>query len=94
MSLFGRVAARRDENEPEIVRLLELVGARVWRLTKPFDLLVGFRGRLWLLEVKTDKGGLTEEQQRDYDLCTADGLPIAIVRTAGEALRVIGAVRG
>ena len=92
MSLW-RQAARRDENESEIVRLLELVGARVWRLTKPFDLLVGFRGRLWLLEVKTEKGKLTREQMRDYDLATADGLPVAIVKTAGEALRVIGAVR-
>jgi CheY-like chemotaxis protein len=62
-------------------------------LAKPFDLLVGFRGRLWLLEVKTDKGKLTKEQLRDYDLCTADGLPVAIVKTAGEALRAIGAVR-
>jgi hypothetical protein len=43
MSLW-RKDAKRDENEPDIVRLLELVGARVWRLPKPFDLLVGFRG--------------------------------------------------
>lgn len=93
MSLW-RQAAKRDENEPEIVRLLELAGARVWRLAQPFDLLVGFRGRLWLLEVKTEKGRLTREQLRDYDLATADGLPVAIVKTAGEALRAIGAVRG
>ncbi len=92
MSLW-RKDAKRDQSEPEIVRLLELVGARVWRLNKPFDLLCGFRGRLYLLEVKSGKGKLTKEQLRDYDLCTADGLPVAIVKTAGDALRAIGAVR-
>ena len=46
-----RYAARRDANEGEIVRALEKVGCDVVRLDF-CDLLVGRRGRNYLLEVK------------------------------------------
>jgi len=51
MAKVRRYAARRDANEGEIVRALEKVGASVLRL-HDIDLLVGFRGRNYLLEVK------------------------------------------
>jgi hypothetical protein len=88
-----RKDARRDANEVEIVSALELVGARVWRLDKPFDLLAGWGGRLFLLEVKQAKGKLTTQQLRELDRCHADGLPVAVVRTVSDALQAIGAVR-
>lgn len=49
-----RRAAKRDESEPAIVAALEAVGATVQRLSAAGvpDLLVSFRGRLELLEVK------------------------------------------
>jgi hypothetical protein len=49
-----RYARRRDENEPEIVSALEAAGALVLRLNIDGgpDLLVGFRGRLYLIEIK------------------------------------------
>ena len=46
-----RYAARRDANEGEIVRALEKAGCDVVRLDF-CDLLVGRRGRNYLLEVK------------------------------------------
>jgi hypothetical protein len=88
-----RKDARRDANEVEIVSALELVGARVWRLNKPFDLIVGWGGRLFMLEVKTATGKLKAEQLRELDRCHADGLPVAVVRTVSDALQAIGAVR-
>jgi len=49
-----RHSARRDANEPEIVKALEAIGASVVRLDIKDgpDLLVGYRGRNILLEVK------------------------------------------
>lgn len=45
-------ARKRDANEPEIIAALEAAGATVFPLDKPLDLLVGFRGQTFLLEVK------------------------------------------
>ena len=53
-----RFAARRDENEREIVDALRGVGASVHRLDGPGlpDLLVGRAGETYLLEVKRPAG--------------------------------------
>lgn len=53
-------ARRRDDNELEIVSALRSVGAGVQRLDGKGlpDLLVGFRGKLMLLEVKRVDAGL------------------------------------
>ncbi len=54
------------------------------------DLLVGFRGETYLLEVKSPKGRLEDSQVTWH----ADwrGRPVAVVRTPTEALRAIGAL--
>lgn len=57
-----RLSKRRDDNEPAIVQALEAMGCSVSRIENfgvP-DLLVGYRGRTILLEVKnakSNKGG-------------------------------------
>ncbi len=53
MSLYRR-AARRDANEQEIIDALEAIGASVQTISERGvpDLLVGYRGRNWLIEVK------------------------------------------
>lgn len=88
MSLHRR-NPRRDANEPAIVEALEAVGAKVKRLSAAgvADLLVLFRGRLFLLEVKTAKGRATLAQ----DETSADGWPVVTVRTEIAALLAIGA---
>ena len=45
-------AARRDENEPEIVKAFRSLGASVWHKEGPLDLIVGWPNRTILVEVK------------------------------------------
>lgn len=103
---FAR-AKRRDTNEPEIVEALEGAGATVTRLDGDGvpDLLVGFRGRSFLIEVKLPlgprggksarreseggRGDLTKAQVTWWDAWT--GEPAVVVRSPAEALAVIGA---
>lgn len=58
--MIRRNARRRDDNEPPIVAALQAVGAGVQRLDGRGlpDLLVGYRGRLLLLEVKRVDAGI------------------------------------
>lgn len=63
-------ARRRDENEPDIVTAFEERGCSVTRLDGAGvpDLLVGRRGRTWLVEVKLPfgpKGGIP--RRRDHE---------------------------
>lgn len=80
--------ARRDVNEPEIVRALEAVGATVKRLHW-CDLLVGYRGRNYLIEVKTPDGRLTVEQKAIEQEWRGQ---YTIARTVNDALQTIGAI--
>lgn len=66
-----RRAAKRDESEPAIVKALEAVGASVQRLNAGGvpDLLVGWRGKMWLLEVKlplTARGAVQPGRHRGF----------------------------
>jgi hypothetical protein len=99
-------ARKRDANEPEIVEaLVKFLHASVTRLTgkgEP-DLLVGYLGRTWLLEVKAPlgaKGGLPAyrdgiggrgDLQPDQVKWWDDwkGEAPRIVRSSVEAIRII-----
>ncbi len=103
-----RRASKRDANEGPIVEALRAVGAAVTFLsvTGCPDLLVGYQGRTFLLEVKgLTATGLTSrfsskgkrpdarglhEDQQDW-WAAWRGAPPAIVRTPAEALAAIGA---
>lgn len=61
MSL-NRYAKKRDANEPEIIEALEKAGATVHRIDVPCDLVIGFRGRNYLGEVKQGKAKLNKNQ--------------------------------
>lgn len=80
-----------DANHGPIVDALRRVGAEVNELARfganP-DLLVLFRKRLYLLEVKTDDGSLEDSQRA----MIAAGWPIVVVRSQQDALRAIGAM--
>lgn len=90
-------AAARDANEPDIVEALETVGASVQRLSDRGvpDLLVCFRGALFLLEVIGDAkakkyrktGGLTPDQVAWHERWPGR---VALVRTTDEALQAVG----
>ncbi len=89
MSL-NRYAKSRDVVEPEIVEALEAVGCHVERLDQPVDLLVGFRGRTVLMEVKTGKKKLTPFQ-KDFFRAWRGG-ELVTVRSVDEALAVVGGI--
>ena len=89
-----RYAKRRDLAEAPIVQALEAVGALVFRLDVPCDLLVLFRGRWHTLEVKTPRGKASRtkqdrRQQAQRDFLYLTGTPI--VKTPQEALQAVGA---
>lgn len=90
-----RRAANVDGNQPAIVDALRLAGADVRHLHQVGagcpDLLVGYRRRAFLLEVKSAEGTLNAEQLSWHR--TWRGPPVAVVRTPEEALRAIGAIK-
>lgn len=76
---------RRDANEPEIVKDLQRIGAKVKRLQDD-DLLVGWRGVNYLFEVKTEDGVI--EHSQAYMLQFWPG-QYAIIRSSHDALRIM-----
>lgn len=83
-----RRAAKRDTSEAGIVLALRQAGALVLVLDV-FDLLVYFRGDLYMLDAKTGKGKATASQDRLIAL----GWPLSFVRNPLDALMRIGAVK-
>ena len=85
-----RRAVRIDQNQQDIVKALRQAGSSVLSLAAigngcP-DLLVGWHGRNYLLEVKYDKGDLSAEQviwHKDWRG------QVATVRTVTEAIETL-----
>ena len=90
-----RWAQAPDANQKEIVVALEKVGATVLDLHRVGqgcpDILVGWRGSCYLLELKTLKGKLEPSQIEFRDMWKGH---FAVVRSPMEALKAIGAVSG
>lgn len=93
--------ARRDKNEKPIVKALRAVGASVEYLngTGVPDLLVGYRGVNYLVEIKGEHGkaeshgkktasGLRDSQERWWRLW--QGARPVVATTSDEALKAIG----
>lgn len=94
-----RRRAKVDANQPDIVKALRDVGASVEPLHmvgKNFpDLVVGFRGRNYLIEVKDgekkpSERRLSEGQKEFHESWKGQ---IAKVETIDDALHVIGAIK-
>lgn len=88
MSLHRR-AARRDANEPAIIDALRECGALVIPISAEgfADLVAYYQGEIYLLEVKTKKGTLTDAQKVVHG-----DWPIHVVRSPEDALKMIGAI--
>lgn len=95
MSNVRRTAAKRDKNEPDIVRALKSIGAVVVKVSEKGapDLIVGYLGKTYLLEVKREDGGKLTEAQ-DAWMKVWRGGPVPIVRNAEDAVRALGLVVG
>lgn len=79
-----------DLNQARIVSALREIGASVEILAAAGhgcpDLLVGYAGANYLLEVKSKKGKLTPDQERWHGFWRGQ---VGVVRTIGEALDVL-----
>ena len=88
-----RYAARVDRNQADIVRALRQAGAEVTpthTLGHGFpDLVAGFRGVTYLLEVKMPGEHLTEDEERWHRRWSGQ---VSIVYSEEDALRAIGAM--
>lgn len=93
-----RRAAAVDANQPEIVAALRKAGATVQPLHGVGegcpDLLVGYRGKNWLLEVKDVNKPPSKKKLNERQVEWHDGWKghVATVETSGAALAVIGAI--
>ena len=88
MSL-NRRAAKRDDNEAEIIEGLIAAGCSVRQISlEGFpDLVVGRHGVNYFLEVKTEKGKLTAEQETFFAEWRGQA---QVVRSVEEALLAVG----
>lgn len=90
MSLRRQASPKRDTNEPEIVKALRNVGISVQSISAGGtpDLLCGYKGKNYLLEVKMIRGKLTPDQVTWHEKWR--GLKPVIVHDIDEALAVFG----
>jgi hypothetical protein len=83
-----RRAAKVDDNQALIVKALRAIGAKCYYIMKPVDLIVGYRSRNFLMEIKNRNGkdALTKEQAEFLA-----GWPgeVHIVYTPEEAINVV-----
>lgn len=90
-----RRAAKVDATQAAIVQALRQAGAGVWIIGLPVDLLVGWRGRTLLMEVKSVVGKRKPKPARytDLQLGFMAGWPGGAVSTVTDvegALRALG----
>ena len=87
-----RYAARVDQNQDQIVLALRAAGAYVWVIGLPVDLLVGYKGHTFLVEVKNGpKRRLTPLQADFFE--NWSGSTLARIDGPDGALRMIGVLR-
>ena len=81
-----RQVAKVDANQKAIVKALRAIGCTVYYIKEPVDLLVGFRGRSFALEIKNPEvlWKLTPQQVEFFRDFTGEAY---IVEDDGQALR-------
>lgn len=89
-----RYAARRDENEPDLIQLARAIGAEFEKIG-PLDWWCGFRGRWVPLEIKNPDGKnkYTDLQIRFLARCKERQLPVWTWRGEGDVMRDLNARR-
>jgi hypothetical protein len=87
-----RRAARVDQNQTQIISALRAAGAYVWIIGLPVDLLVGFKGHTFLVEIKTDSKKRLTALQADF-FENWSGSTLARIDCPEAALRMIGMIK-
>lgn len=90
-----RTRARQDRNQVELVRALERLGCSVEPIRSlrggvP-DLLVGFQGRNYLIEIKVPKEGRLSESQKMWRDNWRGGKPF-VLKTTDDVVIWVGLV--
>ena len=87
-----RYAARVDANQTQIVSALRAAGAYVWIIGLPVDLLVGYKGHTFLVEIKDGSKKRLTKLQADFFENWVGGT-LARIDSPEAALRMIGVVK-
>ena len=86
-----KYAARADTTQPAIVDALRAVGAKVLHIKNPFDLLVRYCGKVFMMDCKTPKSKAGAIRKKPSQLkLEAEGWPLLYPRSPEEAVRMIG----
>lgn len=83
-----RRAAKKDLNHRQVVEALRAQKVLVYDLEEPVDLLCGYRGVFFTVEVKSQKGRETRSQVAWRERCESMSLP-HFVHREGESLTAI-----
>lgn len=86
---LNRYNPKRDANEKEIVDVLRGHGVTVFQLNQPCDILAGYLGQSFTIEIKSLKGKLTKGQQLFAD--NWNGSPLYVLRTPIDAIEWVKA---
>lgn len=78
-------ARKVDATQAQIVKDLRYCGYQVLLLNSVVDALVTARGKLWIMDFKSEGGRLTQAQQKLVDA----GWPILFPKTSQEALEAV-----
>ena len=89
MGFRGQYKNKRDANEPDIVSTLRAHGFSVEYLDKPVDLVCGYGGKDYLIEVKAPSGTLTGPQEIFFDSWRGSKTILRSVQDAEEWARNI-----
>ena len=84
-----RYAARVDANQAKVVETLRQAGAYVWVIGLPVDLLVGYNGRTYLVEIKNGPTKALTRLQQDF-FGNWIGGSLHRINGPEDALRMIG----
>lgn len=88
---LNRYAARRDANDGDLCAFAERLGWYMYRTKLPDDYLAGFRGRWYVVGIKTAKGTPTAAQIKFQREASERALPVLIWRTQDDVLKASGA---
>ncbi|MDF7813628.1 hypothetical protein [Hymenobacter sp. YC55] len=88
-----RTASRVDANQKQIVTALRQIGAsvlHVHQLKNCFDILVGYRGRTFLIEIKTSEKEKLTDGEAEFK-ASWRGSEYHIVYSVDQAIRLVTA---
>ena len=87
--VMPRYAASTDLNQKEIVDALKKIGCDVETIGRPVDLLVGYRKRNFLIEVKRPKAYIDKRQKAQRDFLKNWKGQVRQISTVDEAIRLV-----